>query len=64
MPGESEFGAKIVLQIGPSRLGIHPRDLQKLAAIEIVLNTANHGVCRNLASSSIPRVELVATTCR
>jgi methylamine---glutamate N-methyltransferase subunit C len=45
LPAESDTGAALVLQIGCSRLGISPQDLKKLAAIEIVLNTANHGIC-------------------
>lgn len=44
IPEEYESGAKVVLQIGPSRFGIIPKDLKQLAAIEIVLPTANHGL--------------------
>jgi glutamate synthase domain-containing protein 2 len=57
LPGVSELDVKIVLQVGPSRLGISPRDLHTLAAIEIVLNTANHGIC----FFPRPQIELEST---
>lgn len=54
VPAGQETGAKVILQIGPGRLGITPQDLRQIDAIEIVLNTANHGICRYLPSSRIP----------
>jgi len=57
IPGEREIAHKIIYQIGPGRLGVNIQDLRKADAIELLLDTANHGMGRYLyAEKLVPEV--------
>lgn len=57
IPGEREVAHKIIYQIGPGHLGVNIQDLRKADAIELVLDTANHGMGRYLyAEKLMPEV--------
>jgi glutamate synthase domain-containing protein 2 len=57
IPGEREIAHKIIYQIGPGHLGVNIEDIKKADAIEILLDTANHGIGRYLyAEKLIPEV--------
>jgi len=57
IPGEREIAHKIIYQIGPGHLGVDIEDLKKADAIELLLDTANHGIGRYLyAEKLIPEV--------
>jgi len=60
IPGEREIAHKIIYQIGPGHLGVNIEDLKKADAIEILLDTANHGIGRYLyAEKLVPEVARV-----
>ncbi len=57
IPGEREIACKIIYQIGPGHLGVNIQDLRKADAIELLLDTANHGMGRYLcAEKLVPEV--------
>ena len=57
IPGEREIAHKIIYQIGPGHLGVNIQDLKKADAIELLLDTANHGMGRYLyAEKLVPEV--------
>ncbi|MCB2186009.1 MAG: FMN-binding glutamate synthase family protein [Deltaproteobacteria bacterium] len=45
-PGEREAAGQIILQLGPARLGVTPASVLAADALEIVLDSANHGATR------------------
>jgi len=58
--GEREIAHKIIYQIGPGHLGVTMDDLRKADAIELLLDTANHGMGRYLyAEKLLPEVAQV-----
>ena len=58
--GERETAHKIIYQIGPGHLGVTIEDLRKADAIELLLDTANHGMGRYLyAEKLLPEVAQV-----
>jgi glutamate synthase domain-containing protein 2 len=60
IPGEREIAHKIIYQIGPAHLGVNIQDLKKADAIELLLDTANHGMGRYLyAEKLVPEVAQV-----
>lgn len=60
IPGEREIAHKIIYQIGPGHLGVNIDDLKKADAIELLLDTANHGIGRYLyAEKLVPEVAQV-----
>ena len=57
IPGEREIAHKIIYRIGPGHLGVNIQDLRKADAIEVLLDTANHGMGRYLyAEKLVPEV--------
>jgi glutamate synthase domain-containing protein 2 len=57
IPGERDIAHKIIYQIGPGHLGVNVADLRRADAIEILLDTANHGIGRYLyAEKLLPEV--------
>ncbi|MBU2609023.1 MAG: FMN-binding glutamate synthase family protein [Chloroflexi bacterium] len=57
IPNEREMAHKLIYQIGPGHLGVNIKDIKKADAIELLLDTANHGIGRYLyAEKLIPEV--------
>ena len=60
IPGEREIANKIIYQIGPGHLGVNIQDMRRADAIELLLDTANHGMGRYLyAEKLVPEVAQV-----